>query len=649
MIDITDDVTGEPHDEAKRQTAIYVNEVGHNPKLVQNVISSTIGGNVVQYFIELKHGMKKGKEVELLTDYHSHYELNRERKGYGKANLNGETKSDCDTATRLKRNFAEREGIEAMVEALDPLELFYTLEFVNSQLLPPLSRMTEGIFFGEPQATQSILRQLIARIRMHWMAPLYLQRVKQLEGKGFKESDEESQKLSKSVVGELMNKCKEWVHDVRWNALHAQSLPPEITNPTLKKAFDIEITEEVLHYAKDQLEDPFDLNAWCPIARDLTTSLCKAAFEQLRFGQKICRETLATAFLQCAVTAKEAVFAARESKSFSRLTFSSGTEGSLWVKATQKNLVVLAAGPALSNSCVLKGATSALMDVQAYSDLCDLGFLEPQVDLGCRELNCDGPVLIVGDPAGKSILDGVPRRVDYVSKHHGQVNEQWYLVWQNLYLVHVLFKTLVNKFSDTPADQLLDDVFLTQLCDAVNIDIVQVRIAIATGVRKDLAAPQTIFQSALELEFKKKRKGRITKESGIKRMKRAPKAKKRKVAKSAKRSTGGSYSHQLFFKIMWSTLTELGWTLLVGNRPTDFYFLPKGVKRGREFGFRTRVDFFDSSKLVIDFVKKDNRWKDHEKVRESLALYEGCQTYIRETKVKGQLKLDWVIEQVKKK
>lgn len=646
MIDITDDGTGEPHREARKQPAIYVNEVGHNTKLVQNVSSSTVGGNVVQYYMHVRHAMKRGQEVELLSDYFATYELNRERKGYGKANLTGESKSDCDLASRLKRNFIEREGTKDMVSALDPLELFYNLEFLSYHILPHLAEGAKNLFTIDVQVSLLTPRQLIARRRMHWMAPLYLQRVTALEGAGFKKNDDASTKASKAVVAEMLIKCKELIEDLAWNDLHCQSLPPIIPDKKLNETFEMESVDEVLYYVKDQLEDALDVNMWCPIARDLTKSLCKAAFEQLRFGQRICSEKLAVAFLKCASHASGSIHAAKKSKSYSQLSFLSGSEGGLWVSATQKNLVVLGAGATLSNSHVMKGATSALMDAQAYADLCELGCMTPMFDTSHTERTCDGPVVVTLSPLARSRVEGVPRRVDFVSQECGEINEHWYLLWQNVYLVHVMFSGLVQKFA-LDLDHQIDTRFLQQLCRATHIDVSEANAAIASGVRRDLASPQTVFRSTFELNKRKGKKATST-PTGKRKAARATNPRQRKVAKPrAKRTGGGSYTKHFFFKIVWSTLTQLEWTLIVGNRPTDYYFLPKGVTRGKSNGFKNRIDFFDSTTLVMNFIKNDIRWKDNLKVRECVALYEGCQKYMAEKKVKGQFKVDWVIEQVK--
>lgn len=40
VVDFTDDATGAPHDLAQSNMSMYVNEVGHNMDLVENVVVS---------------------------------------------------------------------------------------------------------------------------------------------------------------------------------------------------------------------------------------------------------------------------------------------------------------------------------------------------------------------------------------------------------------------------------------------------------------------------------------------------------------------------------------------------------------------------------------------------------------------------------
>ena len=659
IVDITDDGTGEPHQDARKNPAIYVNEVGHNAELVSNVYPR-LEGSTVHYYVDINHPMKKEDEVELLGDYKSHYEPTRERKGYGSENLVGKEKSDYDISSKLQRNFAERVGMEEMIEALTPLELFYNLEFISTRILPEVDNAARNLFSTDshtPASSQALTpRQLIARRRLHWLAPMYLQRTNAIQASGSKLGeitfDVSGKAVGEAVGTEMRTMCQEWAELVKWSTLLGESQPPPIADQKLKVVFESETVEEVLYYIRDHFQHPMDVNLFCPIARDLTVQLCVAAFQQLRLGRQLCREVLATAFLECASKAADSIRKAINSRSYADLAFCSGAEGSWRVKGSPKDLVTLAAGTALSNSTVLKGAVSSLLDIQAYQDLVNLGLMEPRFDVNHMERTCDEPVVITSSPLGSTTIEGMPRRIDFVSQQHGAIHEKWYLIWQNVHLVHAIFTGLMRTMSTTPVDDQRDAEFLNELCRTVSVDVdEQARIAIKAGIRTDLASPQMSFTSRASLESKPKRTGRKKKAASL--SVRAAKPKKsRKVGKpKEKRVKNGApgVSKQLFVGIIWKALTGLGWTLNTGNRPTDFYFLPTGVRRGKEFGFRNRIDFFDSHKLVLGFIKNDPRWKEKEEVRESISLYEGCQKFLTGRKIKGQFKLDTLIEHVKKK
>jgi len=74
MIDITDDVTGKTHDIARKNIPMYVNEVGHNRNLTQNVLARERNCRSVHYFINIVQPMAMGSKVELLTSYTETYE-----------------------------------------------------------------------------------------------------------------------------------------------------------------------------------------------------------------------------------------------------------------------------------------------------------------------------------------------------------------------------------------------------------------------------------------------------------------------------------------------------------------------------------------------------------------------------------------------
>ena len=74
VVDLTDDSTGEPHKVAKSNIAMYVNEVGHGRKLVENVQIKHVDDRMVKYYYLQKKPLKMGETVELLVDYTKSYE-----------------------------------------------------------------------------------------------------------------------------------------------------------------------------------------------------------------------------------------------------------------------------------------------------------------------------------------------------------------------------------------------------------------------------------------------------------------------------------------------------------------------------------------------------------------------------------------------
>lgn len=68
-IDITDDRTGETHICAQEHIPMYVNEVGHNKELVQNILPREVTGKEVHYFLHLKEPLCEGQEGKFLTTH----------------------------------------------------------------------------------------------------------------------------------------------------------------------------------------------------------------------------------------------------------------------------------------------------------------------------------------------------------------------------------------------------------------------------------------------------------------------------------------------------------------------------------------------------------------------------------------------------
>mmetsp|Transcript_11092 Transcript_11092/g.31898 ORF Transcript_11092/g.31898 Transcript_11092/m.31898 type:complete len:152 (-) Transcript_11092:1163-1618(-) len=90
ILDITSDVTGEPHETARQSLPMHANEVGHNPdKKVTLLARPDDQDRCVNFFLFLQDEMEPKQTIEALVDYGQLYEDIRERKGYGLLNEYG--------------------------------------------------------------------------------------------------------------------------------------------------------------------------------------------------------------------------------------------------------------------------------------------------------------------------------------------------------------------------------------------------------------------------------------------------------------------------------------------------------------------------------------------------------------------------------
>ena len=203
---------------------------------------------------------------------------------------------------------------------------------------------------------------------------------------------------------------------------------------------------------------------------------------------------------------------------------------------------------------------------------------------------------------------GYPHHAGSVVKGGRQVHEEWYLLWQVVYVVHSFAKEFITKSSTEGAQYSLET-----LCRHVGVDHGKAQAVIDLGIETkeyDVCFESKKGKSRPQIQNRRSRSQRRSPRSRAQAPKQTP----------LKRQSGPSYNRALFDRVIWNTLVKLGWSLDVGTRPTDHYFLPKGVERRR--GFSNRKDYFDSTKLVINFIKTDSRWKDRPEVVEALELFD---------------------------
>jgi len=279
VIDITDDRTGEPHQCAMDNIPMYVNEVGHNKGLVQNVLAREKDDRVVQYYLHAREPLKKGETVELLVNYTDSYEDTRVRKGYGKINIIHGVKGDVNDNERLKRNLSDRKIILQIIQDMDLEELEHSLLFIHTRTLKPIVSSTEWfaskfkMIKNEVDRERFIkiyqppFRQWLARRRVYWLAEIFEIRLSQLRT------------YSKSF-GKLE---RMWgiLREMKMNSLEPMlpifkslNIAP---NKSYLNAMVYEVIEEHLYIAakNNLLIHAYDPSVWCKVARNLINNVLK--------------------------------------------------------------------------------------------------------------------------------------------------------------------------------------------------------------------------------------------------------------------------------------------------------------------------------------------------------------------------------------
>merc|ERR1712194_143146 len=151
--------------------------------LVENVVARMLSPRAVAYYIHIDKPMAKGESVELLVNYKGHYEEMRERRGYGKANLLHNIKSDAHDITRVQRNLKDRFLVEASILKFTEDEIGQVIDFFKTKVFDGVKAATSTFPASCEEENPNLLRQCIARRRMHWLSKILRTRFHELLGK----------------------------------------------------------------------------------------------------------------------------------------------------------------------------------------------------------------------------------------------------------------------------------------------------------------------------------------------------------------------------------------------------------------------------------------------------------------------------------
>ena len=625
IVDITDDATGTRHEAALRLPMNYVNEVGHNPNLKANVFIREQDNHSVHYYLNLRKPLKKGETVELYADYEETYERVRERKGYGK---NKDVKSDEHEPTALARNFEERQFIIDLIGSLDTVGLFHLTEFVAENILEPLDdgidKFLENGSGADPSNAKLTCLQWVARHRLTWLGEIIFSRVSTI-------LPEIPDVLPRGWPHRsLLEQTRKWANQMKW------SLRDQCVSALAKRDADayealaLASREDILYRLSTKLVSPLDEAMWCPAAVELLSNLCVDTASSMTMNDGDREKALTKSCLRHAKSAAEKIRAAcrdcREvCSALDALKFVSSVASD---EVVDINTLKTFPGFKVKNffgrhTTVRKGILATMLEVQSYVDALALASLPERVDVNLAPKGSSHKVLIVDGSKVEAGVVGYPRLVSSVEEGD-RISEDWYLLWQVVYAVHCFAEEFIGK---TP--EAKNEYSLEKLCRHVGVDVTKARIVVERGI--------DTMDYAVEFVGKSKPPSKRS-TSGKPPRQRAPR-------QTVARPRGPSYNKKLFDGIVWKALVGLGWKLDVGTRPTDYYFLPPGVTRGRA-GFSNRKHYFDSVSLVMKFIKTDARWKDCPEVVAALDLFNRLDELRSKKKLPKNFDTDEVIRQL---
>lgn len=247
MIDITDDETGEIHLNARARVTTYVNEVGYDKKLKSNVFIRERDDRAVHYFFHADEPLEPNQTVELLTNYGSHYENNRDRKGYGLKTMYFGDKDDSDQASKLRRDMIARSAMEAEVGFLEkPADVIRLISFVYEEMWTPLVLKASRWLLKDRSLSIKPLTHLQWRalFRMVYFSKSVKKKLVSFEGDP-KYSADSTDKMNRSI---------ENAGKMSFEKLELKYLSePSFFNEAVRETVRSEMQEEVLYGLRDRI------------------------------------------------------------------------------------------------------------------------------------------------------------------------------------------------------------------------------------------------------------------------------------------------------------------------------------------------------------------------------------------------------------
>jgi len=631
IIDVTDDTTGEPHDQAKENVCMYVNEAGSSGKYTQNVLPKELGQNV-HYYLQLKKPMKRGQTVELLVDYSEDYEKTRERKGYGLANLRGEILGDEDPATRLDRNLFERKEIAKYVNEMQENEVSRSLYFMTSTISDPVMKSLQKYLNERPYDPSLIPhpRLWLAKKRMQWLGDRMRRHVQQLLANSLSEDQSVLKNLLKILKTKRLHK---------FEALPSGCESLEYSKScSLGRVFQREVFEELLFDSKVFVMRPFDHSLWCQFSQNLMRRIgCRIVDWKISSHETRNKQDLVNTLFSEALKAKRQIEKVSfiNSENLRQYCFKPTLLGRDSVDASVDNI---------------KRAASTDKDFGKVN----IFHVPAHVAVAYRRTKgnenfsktvnrlCKSSLFLVGKTSkGRSNFVAIEELgLEKNEDLKIPLDINWYVLWQVVLVVHGLaFRCTDWK---PPKGRGTEKIYsLEKLCSVLALDFNDAKQMLTTA-REACSSYDRIQQDAENSRSCKQ----------IKKKKKRDKKHARSIARKKTNRPPPLQKNKLFYDIVWKNCITLGWRIETGNRPNDYYFLPPGVyRKDPERKFKNRRDYFDSIKQVLEFLPSDPYWKTQKSIQDALSLLRDATNYIMNEKknISRDTKTEWLLERIKEK
>mmetsp|Transcript_11814 Transcript_11814/g.32744 ORF Transcript_11814/g.32744 Transcript_11814/m.32744 type:complete len:1756 (+) Transcript_11814:258-5525(+) len=473
VLDTSDDQTGMTHSDALKNIPTYVNEVGHDLSRPHNVFIVDYEHRSVDYSFVLpeKKTFGVGESSELFTNYSIAYETDRERNGYGLANLYKNQKSDDDYAAYLADRIRERN--ESTLQIAKEISIFQTcdiLEKLRGSIYVPMTKLLET-FLQTGRPVISML-QMVGLRRAFWLRSRFEEILHSHVASIAREYESCGPKKPHADVrlGSI-EQCKQLLasiglHDFLANdALTDSRRLKSGYGETIATAMEKEAVEEASFVLRKRLPHPFDDTIWCPVACDLVYRASILVAKHLwPVEQSSCasdvllaQKELFDGMIALGEQAADEIRATAKNRKLSRISFGSGLREESILRGELLLSEMFRHGKRsksvfLDHTTTPKSYSAAMMSKLSYIDCMMVGMELPQAAMEDTIVSHEDRFVMRNCGAMEedemfSELCSVPSSLANPSAN--DVNTSWYICWQVVFVVESFARAFCGVHDST--------------------------------------------------------------------------------------------------------------------------------------------------------------------------------------------------------